>query len=186
MYLLGFSFALCLLAGQNYNLRHRISLYEGEGMEDGKSGVDADQTISAGELDILSKEVGRLVTVWVSEEATEGYFAKGGSITKEGIERVEMKTRDGVKEVFRKIKKGEGWEVDEEEEKEEKEGGGGGEGGYENDLDDHKPFLLTKGSKTLTTLPPHVPPSFTNSKLPSTRVLHPIRYAVNTDHEGVP
>ena len=124
MYLLGFSFALCLLAGQNYNLRHRISLYEGEGMEDGKSGVDADQTISAGELDILSKEVGRLVTVWVSEEATEGYFAKGGSITKEGIERVEMKTRDGVKEVFRKIKKGEGWEVDEEEEKEEKEGGG--------------------------------------------------------------
>ncbi|GMH55202.1 hypothetical protein TrRE_jg6892, partial [Triparma retinervis] len=98
VYLLGFSFALCLLAGQNYNLRYKLSLYEGDAEEDKAGGCDAEQTISAPELDVLSKEVGRLVTVWVAEEATERYFSKGGSITKEGIERVEIKTRDGVKE----------------------------------------------------------------------------------------
>jgi len=125
VYLLGFSFALCLLAGQNYNLRYKLSTLEGT--TDGTGGLGSTcDTVSSRELDLLSLEMGRLVKVWVSEEITESWFRGKGTLGKEGVERVEVKVRDGVKAVFRAIKLS-----DVSEEEEEGDGGKKNEEGVE-------------------------------------------------------
>lgn len=71
-------------------------------------------------------EMGRLVKVWVSEEITESWFRGKGTLGKEGVERVEVKVRDGVKAVFRAIKLS-----DVSEEEEEGDGGKKNEEGVE-------------------------------------------------------
>lgn len=82
IFLVGFSFIVTLLAGQNYNLRHQLKDNNGE--EDNQGNNPGDSTLSPSELEILSLEVGRLVKVWIAEEITEGYFTRSSTISSSG------------------------------------------------------------------------------------------------------
>ena len=94
-----FSFGLCLLAGQNYNLRYKIEQLEGTADGSSSSSNANSNNLTNQQVEIMSKEVGRLASVYVMEELTAGFLGSR-TMGEDGVERVRVRVEQSVTSVW--------------------------------------------------------------------------------------